>query len=145
MGKKLQAGGLAPDLSLQILGGGEKSLRPPEPVLLAFFKISCPVCQYTLPYLERVRPGVKVWGISQNDAGDTGDFASEFGLTFPILLDPEDNFPASNSFGITYVPTMFLLEPGGRIQKVIEGWSKQEMVELGAVRDDDDVPAWKAG
>jgi peroxiredoxin len=143
--KQLQAGEMAPDLHLELLGGGQENLRAAEPVLLVFFKISCPTCQYALPYLDRLPAGVKVVGISQNDATDTREFADEFGLRFPILLDPEDRFPASNAFGITHVPTMFLLEPGGRIQKVMEGWSKQEMVELGAVAANENVAAWKAG
>jgi peroxiredoxin len=143
--KQLDVGDMAPDLRLELLGGGEESLRADQPVLLVFFKISCPTCQYTLPYLERVPPGIQVRGISQNDAGDTREFAEQFGLTFPILLDPENRFPASNAFGITHVPTMFLLERGGRIQKVIEGWSKGDMVELGAVGAAENGPAWKAG
>jgi peroxiredoxin len=145
MGKHLAAGAIAPDLSLKVLGGGEVSLHSPEPVLLAFFKISCPVCQLILPYLQRLHPTLKVWGVSQNNAKDTRDFAEHFGLTIPILLDPEDTFPASNAFGISHVPTTFILEPGGRIRKVIDGWIKQEMVALGAVGPDDNVPAWKAG
>lgn len=143
--KQLLVGEIAPDLRLERLGGGQESLRVTEPTLLAFFKISCPTCQYTLPYLNRVPAGVKVVGVSQNDAADTREFVDEFGLRFPILLDPEDRFPASNAFGITHVPAMFLLEPGGRIQRVMEGWSRQDMMELGAVGAADNVPAWKAG
>ena len=145
MGKLLEPGATVPNLSLDLLSGGQVSLHTPEPVLLAFFKISCPVCQLTLPYLERLHPQRKIWGVSQNNARDTRDFAKEFELTFPILLDPEDRFPASNSFGITHVPTMFLLDSQGRIEKVIEGWNKQEMDALGALRAGDHVPAWKAG
>jgi peroxiredoxin len=143
--EQLQAGDMAPDLRLELMGGGQERLRADESVLLVFFKISCPTCQYALPYLERVPPGIKVRGISQNDAADTREFADQYGLTFPILLDPEDRFPASNAFGITHVPTMFLLEPGGRIQKVIEGWNKRDMVDLGAVGAAENVAAWKAG
>ncbi|MBS1857883.1 MAG: TlpA family protein disulfide reductase [Acidobacteria bacterium] len=143
-GQMLQPGDEAPDLRLEKLGGGEESLREAGGVLLVFFKISCPVCQFTLPYLDRLHPGVRVWAISQNDAGDTRDFARHFRLTLPILLDPEDRFPASNAFGITSVPTLFQLG-GGRVEKVIEGWDRKEMAALGAVRDGDNVPAFKAG
>ena len=127
-----------------MLGGGEVSLREAGPVLLVFFKISCPVCQFTLPYLNRIHPERKVWGVSQNSARDTRDFIEHFGLEYPVLLDPEDTFPASNAFGITNVPTMFLYADG-RIEQVIEGWRKQDMDALGALREGDNVPAWKAG
>lgn len=137
-------GALVPDLRLKSLEGGEVPLREQGPVLLAFFKISCPVCQFTLPYLNRVA-GQRVWGISQNDAKDTREFAEHFGLSFPILLDPEYDFLAGNAFGITHVPTMFLCGAGGHIAQVIEGWNKGDMEELGAVAADDNVPVWKAG
>jgi len=145
MRRLLAPGAAVPDLRLAVLGGGEVSLRDEGPVLLAFFKISCPVCQFTLPYLNRVRAGHKVWGVSQNDAGGTRDFAEHFGLNFPILLDTEDAFPASNAFGITHVPTMFIWGAGSGIEQVIEGWNKRDMEALGAVEADENVPAWKAG
>jgi peroxiredoxin len=139
---------MMPGLSLPRLDGGEGSLHAlaaDAPVLLAFFKISCPVCQLTLPFLERLRGTQRIVGISQDTAEDTGEFNQYYGLTFPMLLDPEDDFPASNAFGITHVPTIFLIEAGGRIGHVIEGWNEKEMAALGALRPGDNVPAWKAG
>lgn len=145
MGRLLVAGAVVPDLRLAVLGGGEVSLRDEGRVLLAFFKISCPVCQFTLPFLNRIYPGRKVWGVSQNDARDTRDFAEHFGLTFPILLDQEHLFPASNAFGITHVPTLFVCGADGRIEQVTEGWIKKDMAAIGALAAAENVPAWKAG
>jgi peroxiredoxin len=108
----------------------------------------------TFPFLERIHAAgaVRIFGISQNDAGDTRKFNEEFGVTFPTLLDSEDNsFPASNEYGISSVPTMFLVEPGGKIANVIEGWRKREMETLAApalaslFHQGDYVPEWKAG
>ena len=93
-----------------------------------------------------------ICGISQNDAADTREFNSYFGVTFATLLDAEDeDFPASNAYGISSVPTMFLVEPDGMISRVIEGWNKKDMESLGEAagmtlfRPEDNVPAWKAG
>lgn len=153
----LEAGTLAPEFRLERLGGGSTTLAEilaGGPVLLAFFKISCPVCQMTFPFLERIHTAgaVRIFGISQNDADDTREFNQEFGVTFPTLLDSEDNgFPASNNYGISSVPTMFLVEPGGKISNVIEGWRKREMETLAApalaslFHQGDYVPEWKAG
>lgn len=135
----------------EILAGG--------PALLVFFKISCPVCQMTLPFLERIHeagngaaPGLAIYGISQNDAEDTREFMREFGVRFPMLLDrEEDDFPASNAYCVSSVPTSFLVEPDGAIARVIEGWQKAEIERLGTLagvavlRAGDNVPAWKAG
>ena len=146
----LQTGSRAPEFVLRKLSGGEASLAEltaDGPMLLAFYKVTCPVCQMTLPFLERLHAaGKRVFGVSQNDVEDTENFARHFGLTFPMLLDLEDEgFAASNAYGISSVPTIYRIDPGGTIVGVIEGWVKADMERLGAVREDDNVPAWKAG
>ena len=153
----LEAGTRAPEFRLDLLNGGSTTLAEilaGGPVLLAFFKISCPVCQMTFPFLQRIHAagGVRVFGISQNDADDTREFNQEFGITFPTLLDNEDyGFPASNDYGISSVPTLFRVEADGKIARVIEGWQKKEMDRLAApalaslFAPDDSVPEWKAG
>jgi peroxiredoxin len=154
--KLLPAGTAAPDFRLARLEGGQVAegeaslaeLLAGGPVLLVFFKITCPVCQMTLPFLERLHAAgaTRVFGISQNDAHDTRQFLRHFGLSFPMLLDSEDDgFPASNDYGISSVPTMYRIDPNGTIDEVIEGWLKTDMERLGALRPDDNVPAWKAG
>jgi peroxiredoxin len=153
----LEAGAQARQFRLPRLEGGETSLAEitaAGPALLAFFKISCPVCQLAFPFLERLhQPGkLPVYGVSQNNAKDTRDFAKRYGVTFPMLLDLESTgFPVSNAYGLTNVPTLFLVEPDGSIAQTIHGWNKQKMVALGAnngvsvFRPGDNVPEWKAG
>jgi peroxiredoxin len=135
----LQEGAPAPEI---------EGLPANRPLLVVFFKISCPVCQLTLPYLNRLHraDSLAVIGISQNDPEDTAEFHEEFGIEFPVLFDRlDDNFPASNAYGINSVPTLFLLDAGGKIGRVIEGWNKREMSRLGVVTQGDNVPEWKAG
>lgn len=132
-------------------GGGDISLAEVAaqgPALLAFFKISCPVCQLAFPFLERIhRAGkVRIYGVSQNDAADTRGFAKRYGTTFPMLLDSQKSgFPVSNAYGISNVPTIFQIERDGSIGQAIVGWRKQEMAALGAIREGENVPEWKAG
>ena len=153
----LDTGNRAPEFRLPLLGGGEAALSDliaAGPVLLAFFKVSCPICQLTFPFLERLHKAgtLAIYGISQNDAEDTREFNQEFQVTFPTLLDTEETgFEASNAFGISSVPTIFLVEPGGAISRVIEGWRKTEIEWLGskvgvrAILPGERVPDWKAG
>ena len=157
----LDPGAPAPGFRLSRLEGGEAGgeatlaeIVARGRVLLVFFKVTCPVCQMTLPFLERMHTSgtLAICAISQNDAEDTREFNRSFGVTIPTLLDSEDeDFPASNAYGIASVPTMFLVEGDGKISRVMEGWSKVDMDALGAAagialfRADDDVPAWKAG
>src|SRR3989442_5576876 len=81
------AGNTAPGLSLKALDNKEYSLctvMARGPVVAAFFKISCPVCQFTFPFLERLYrryggDGLTFLGISQDDARSTMSFAKEYG------------------------------------------------------------------
>lgn len=127
----------APDFTLGTVGGAARSLRQilaGGPVLLAFFKVSCPVCQFTFPFLERLfrGQGLQVIGISQDEAPATAEYHRRFGITFPSLLDPaRDNYPVSNAFGISHVPTLFLVEPDGAIALASEGFSRRDIAALG--------------
>ncbi|MEO8593710.1 MAG: redoxin domain-containing protein [Candidatus Solibacter sp.] len=153
----LVSGTPAPDFRLARLSGGEATLAEltaGSRVLLCFFKISCPVCQMALPFLERLHAsgGLAIYGISQNDADATREFHEYYQLTLPTLLDDEDEgYLASNAYGISSVPTMFLVEPDGVVSRVLEGWNRIDMETLGAeagimlFQPGDNVPAWKAG
>ena len=116
------------------------------PVLLAFFKTSCPICQLTWPYLERLHrayggKAVHVVGVSQNDADSSRAYYLEHGgATFDLLLDPEPAFAASNAFGVESVPHLVLLSPAGLIEDVFSGWSKARMEALGARFASKDLP-----
>src|SRR5438105_2853891 len=153
----VEPGQRAPEFQLKNLSGGTASLDQvlaKGPVLLAFFKISCPVCQLTAPYLERLSAGesLQVIGISQDDDSSTKSFNQRFGVTFPTLLDPsKEHYPASNAYGISAVPSLFLVEPGGTVAKSLSGFSKRDLEALGAsagvavFRPEDKVPEWKPG
>jgi peroxiredoxin len=162
----LSAGKTAPPVALPLLGGGNFDLATAlkrGPVFLAFFKISCPVCQMTFPYIERIhkkfpKSKLQIVGVSQNDAKATAAFAKEYGITFPIALEDTDKFAVSNKYGLTNVPTLFLVSPDGKIELSSVGWAKGDVqgVADAAARNDgakpasifkpgEDVPAFKAG
>jgi peroxiredoxin len=110
------------------------ALQERGPVLVAFFKVSCPVCQYTFPYLDRIAASgqVPVIGISQDNARATDDFREEFEVHFPLLLDAANSgYQVSNAFGITHVPTMFVVEKDGSISHTSSGFSRVDLEELG--------------
>ena len=156
----LEAGQAAPVFKLKDTAGklwASSDLLADGPVLFALFKVSCPVCQLAMPYLERLQQNasptsLRVIGISQDRADDTKYFNHEFGITFTTLLDTtEPNYPVSNAFGISTVPSLFLVEKDGSISWSSVGFVKSELESLGKrfgvvmFTQDDDVPAWKAG
>jgi peroxiredoxin len=134
----LSAGTQAPQFDLPAMDGQRFSLREAltrGPVLAVFFKISCPVCQYALPFFQRVYKtyggkSVSIVAISQNEQKDTAEFMKRFGLTMPVLLDDTKAFPASNAYGLTTVPTSFWISPDGAIEISSVGWSRSEFEEM---------------
>ncbi|HEX5227806.1 MAG TPA: TlpA disulfide reductase family protein [Bryobacteraceae bacterium] len=151
------AGTQAPGFQLKGVDGSAQTLQEilkRGPALVAFYKISCPVCQMTAPYLERLsaNDSIQVIGVSQDDAAGTSGFMQRFGVTFQTLLDQgSEGYPASNAYGIASVPSMFLIEQDGTIARAIHGFSKRDFEEIGAragvspFGPQDHVPEWKAG
>jgi peroxiredoxin len=130
----LEKGQVAPNSSFLSRDGSSRSLDDilaAGPAVLAFYKVSCPVCQMTLPYLERLRGGgLQIWPVSQDDAEASGEFDAEFG-TRTDLHDPEEKeFPASNAFGLTHVPSLFVLEPGRRVSWQSVGFYRKDLEAL---------------
>jgi peroxiredoxin len=133
----LTVGTKAPEFELKALDGRRVLLREElaqGPVVLAFFKVSCPTCQYAFPFLERLEGAYghkdgRIIGVSQNDPRDTADFTKEFGVTFPVLMDDTRNYPVSNAYGLTNVPTIFWIAQDGDIELASVGWVKADFEE----------------
>ncbi len=159
-------GAQAPEFELKSLDGTGFNLHEElakSPVVLAFFKVSCPTCQYAFPFLQRLAnahgsKGVSIIGVSQNDARDTGRFCKEFGITFPVLLDDTNTYPVSNACGLTNVPTIFWIAQDGEIEISSVGWNKADfsaingkMAEFGKLKPPvifkpgEDVRDYRAG
>jgi len=134
----LTQGMKAPDFELKALDGRSFVLREElarGPVVLAFFKASCPTCQYAFPFLERLErsyghKAVRIIGVSQNAAKETEAFTKEFGVTFPVLLDDTSTYPASNAYGLTNVPSIFWIAQDGEIELSSVGWLKADFTEI---------------
>jgi len=162
----LTQGKPAPDFSLPALDGTEFALRDAlsrGPVLAAFFKISCPVCQFAFPFLDRIyrahgNKNVTTVGISQNGPKDTGAFMKEYDITFPVLLDDTGKYPVSNAYGLTNVPTLFWIAQDGEIEVSSVGWSRADIEAINrkaaeargeppipVFQPDESVPEFRAG
>ena len=134
----LATGVKAPDFELKTLEGKRFSLSEElsrGAVGLAFFKASCPTCQYAFPFLERLHRaygsrGVRLIGVSQNDAKETAAFLKEFVITFPVLLDDTRSYPVSNAYGLTNVPSIFYVARDGEIEVSSVGWMKADFEEI---------------
>jgi peroxiredoxin len=162
----LTAGTSAPDFNLQTMNGDQFSLREAltrGPVVVAFFKVSCPVCQYAFPFIERIYKAhggenVTIVGVSQNNKKDTARFVKEYGVTFPILLDDTSTYPVSNAYGLTNVPTVFWIAEDGEIEISSVAWERKEIEEINrkaakisggelkpVFRSDEQIPDYRPG
>jgi peroxiredoxin len=136
----LEPGSIAPEFVLPDSQGQTHSLSEGlagGPVLLVFFKISCPTSQYALPFYERLHrrlagSSLKIWAVSQDSLDHTNAFARHFGVeTLPALFDPEEEgYTVSNAYGITNVPTAFLIGPGREVLFTSVGWSREDVRDI---------------
>ncbi|HEV2491102.1 MAG TPA: TlpA disulfide reductase family protein [Candidatus Acidoferrales bacterium] len=136
---RIQPGMAAPQFALPGLDGKQQTLADAlkkGPVLAAFYKVSCPVCQLTFPFLERMYESyadakVTFWGISQDDARDTREFQEEYGVKFPSLIDAA-GYKVTKQFGLTNVPSVFLIRPEGSVHTASIGFSKKDLEAIAA-------------
>ncbi|MBI3448816.1 MAG: TlpA family protein disulfide reductase [Acidobacteria bacterium] len=127
-----QAGERAPEISLPGIPEGCGHL------LVVFYKDTCPTCQYTMPFVERIHRelaprGGRIVAIAQDDAARTKAFAETFGITMPVLVDAPD-YAASTAYGLQIVPSVFVVEtPAGGgapvVRRAFAGFSRKLLVE----------------
>lgn len=128
---------IAPEIALKDLDGKSTSLSEAlksGPVLVAFFKVSCPTCQFTLPFVQRMHEmygGSKITflGISQDGPATTRQFMEHFGIRFRVLID-DRGYLASKAYGLTNVPSLFWVEPDGKIRVASVGFSKNDLEKI---------------
>jgi peroxiredoxin len=160
----LITGTVAPEFTLLSTKGKKFSLEEAlkrGPAVVAFFKISCPVCQMTFPFIERLHkayPQATIVGVSQDEKEDTEMFVREYGLSFPVLLDDPAKYVASNAYGLTNVPSLFYVSPNSEIELAMVGWSRADIEDVSRrlakflgvpeaqlFKPGEDVPDFKAG
>ena len=159
------AGAEAPAFALQDRAGtpltfGGDAPSPPATVLF-FFKHDCATCDLTAPLIERLHgvlaaEGLRVIGISQDDAAHTASFVDRHRLNFAVALDTE--LDVSAEYGFDAVPALVLADSHRGVGCSFEGFNKRDLLELtrlaaascGAtlpeiVRDEDQLPDHRPG
>jgi peroxiredoxin len=137
MATTVTEGAVAPSFELAGMEGKSYSLEAAlknGPVFAVFFKVNCPTCQFTLPFIERLyqqfrSEGIQIWGISQDVARDSRRFTEQFGITFPVLID-EEPYEISQQYGLVYVPTFFLISADAQVKVSGDGFSKHDLLEV---------------
>jgi peroxiredoxin len=125
-----------PDLTLKDLQGGSHSLADyhGQVVLVNLWATWCPPCKQEMPTLQDFYDkykgdGFVILAIDDGDpAKDVLQFAKDYGLTFPVWLDPT-HIATDRAFNAPNLPTSFVINRNGTIQLTWIGAIDFEMLE----------------
>ncbi len=132
----IQPGALAPHFTLLGVNGREYSLPADsagQPLLIVFFRVSCNTCDLAFPYINRLQAeyfgGWQLWTVSQDDLGRTRAYCERFDINAPALLDAPA-LDVSVLYDPPSTPCLFLIDEGGRVDFVLEGFDKTDLNEI---------------
>jgi peroxiredoxin len=121
----LKVGDPAPDFELMSLEGESIRLSQfkGQPVLMSLSATWCPDCRLEAPLLQKLHeahPDLVVLMIDSKEGPDVvRDFADDFGITYPILLDRTGK--VMELYQVFAIPTNLFLDADGIIRaKIIE-------------------------
>jgi len=124
-----QIGLLAPQINLLSLQNEQHDLAQVKGkvVLINFFASWCPPCKAEMPVMQKVystyhSAGLQIYAITnlqQDNLPDVQNFIDASGAQFPILLDQDG--AVFLEYAIRALPTTFLIDSTGHIQKIFYG------------------------
>jgi peroxiredoxin len=124
----------APGFSLPDLSGTSVSLDGKRgDVVLLYFWAQCVACQRQLPGLERLYgkhrgKGFSILAVNVGQKPMIVEFyAKQSELTFPVLVD--EKMSVSRRYGVTRVPTLYLLDRQGVVREKVLGEIESEKLE----------------
>lgn len=125
----------APDFKLPTLaGGGDIALKDyrGRVVVLDFWASWCTPCKKSLPRLSKLEeqfPELKILAVSLDDEADSARiFLRQLEVDLTVLHDPEKQ--VAESYHLTAMPTMMLIDRRGVIRWVQSGYRSGEVDSL---------------
>lgn len=120
------AGYLAPGFTLTSTMGEEVSLADYQgkPVVLNFWATWCPPCRAEIPHFQdaaqKYNGQAVIIGIDQGELqSQVTDFANQFGVTYPMLLDPSND--VNRQYQVRALPTTIFIDANGVVREVFTG------------------------
>lgn len=115
----LKIGETAPDFSLETLDGEMVKLSDFEgkKVVVNFWATWCKPCREEMPDLQSVyeqkEEDVVILAVNMDAHNDVKGFIDSYSVTFPILLDEEDE--VADLYQIISLPTTYFIDERGKI------------------------------
>ena len=131
----LKAGDNAPDFALVDMNGEKHQLSDykGQGVFLNFWGTWCKPCEREFPlmdkqYQEYKGKGLEILAVNVGESNfSVQKFIDRKSLSFPVLID--DNKSVMETYKINPLPTTLLINPEGKIEKVITGEMSEEMIK----------------
>jgi hypothetical protein len=154
-----KTGGPVPEQTLTDLEGAARPLAEAwssGPALFILGHRNCKTTRETLPWVDRIHrrrgAGTTVAAILQDDATTARELVASLRLELPVRIEA-DPYPLAAALDLAIVPTLFLVEAGGRIEKVSEALQRADLEAFAArlgvagalFGPEDKVPALKPG
>ena len=142
------AGRPFPDVALPGLDGKRQRLvlGASGACVIGLGHSECGTTRLTLPYLKRMHdrrgPGASVVVVLQDDAAAARALLAPLPSDLPVRLEG-DPYPLARATGLTTVPTLFLIGPERRVERVCEGFERAA-IEAMAGRLGIDAPFFDA-
>jgi len=119
-------GAAAPSFTLPDAATGEAVSDPWQTgrTVLAFFKVTCPVCKMVAPKLKALADGgARVVAVGEDPPAALQRYATEEGQGVPTVSEAAP-YRVSDAYGISTVPTLFLVEDDGTVADAVGGWDR---------------------
>jgi hypothetical protein len=128
------AGRPFPDVPLPGLDGNPLPiLGATGSCLIAVGHGDCGTTRLAIPYLKRMHdrrgPGASVVVVLQDDAAAARALLAELRAEMPVRLEA-DPYPLARATGLATVPTLFLVGPARRVERVSEGFERAALEEM---------------
>lgn len=134
----LKVGLKAPEFELETLAGEEVKLSDfqGKKVMINFWATWCPPCKEEMPDMEELHKktsdDVVILAVNIDPENDVKGFASDMGVTFPILMDKKsDKQPklVNEIYQLISIPSTFFLDEEGIIRYKYVGALKLKEME----------------
>ncbi len=131
---RVKEGSIAPNFVLQSVDGERIELKDlkGKGVFLNFWGTWCGPCKQEFPYMANQYEvfkdrGVEIVAVNVAESKiAVKNFMESYGVNFPIAMDKDRQ--VTEAYDITPLPTTFLVNPEGKVMKVIKGTMTERQI-----------------